>query len=151
MKDYSVQAIVHFAIRDNRTIWRAAIAGAALAAMGMMLHGAHAAETAAPRCMDLAKMKSLVSAHGAKWIDLTHDQFEFMRAISVMSPHTVDGLPFGDKAALARSAAEGGSSSMIVFLDGERACDAMPVPQVLVDMLNEVAEVKHEPPQGVDQ
>jgi hypothetical protein len=98
--------------------------------------------------MELAEMKSRVaSTNGATWIDLTQDQFQFLRGVSIMAPHTPEGIPYGGAAALARN----GDKSLVVFIDASRACDIMPVPQALVTLLNEVGDVQHEPPQGQDQ
>lgn len=147
MKGMNIQSVAHFAIRDNRTLVRGAIAVVALAAMGE-IHAARAEDSSPPHsCIDLTEMKSIVSTHGATWIDLTQDQFQFLRAISVMAPRSPQGMPYGGKAALARKA----DNSIIVFLDGARACDAMPVPQSIVDLLNEVGDVLHEPTPGQDQ
>jgi hypothetical protein len=98
-------------------------------------------------CMAVEKMKALAESHDAKWIELTHDQWSFLRTISAISPATPKGFPYGDKAALARN----GDKSIVVFIDGSRACDVMPVTQELVTMLNSVEEITHEPPQGVNQ
>lgn len=99
------------------------------------------------RCMDLAKMRAMVVADKATWIDLTQDQWSFLRTISFVSPATAPGFPYGTKAALARN----GDKSLAVFIDGTRACDIMPVSQAIVNALNDVADVQHEPPQGEDQ
>lgn len=101
-------------------------------------------------CIDLTKMKSLADADDAKWIDLTQDQWQFARTLSYILPGTPEGFPYGDKAALARN----GNRSMLIFIDGARACDMMPVSQSIVDALNDVGDIRHEPAppvQGQDQ
>ena len=130
-------------------IVRLAIAGAALAAMAQFkpAFAQHASAPPEHHCMDLAAMKSLAATNEAKWIDLMHDQYNFLRGVSAASPATPEGIPYGANAALARK----GDKSMVVFVDGDRACDIMPAPQALVDMLNDVGEVRHEPVAGQDQ
>ena len=60
----------------------------------------HAAEDAA-RCVDVSAPKRAVEAQHGKWIELTSDQWQFLRGIYAMNPMTPPGLPYGDKAALA--------------------------------------------------
>jgi hypothetical protein len=100
----------------------------------------YAADTTAARCVDVSVPKTAVEAHNGKWIELTSDQWEFLRGIYAMNPATPPGLPYGDKAALAKI--EGNTGGLIFFIDGERACTPMPVPEALLAMMDDVATAK---------
>jgi hypothetical protein len=115
-----------------------ALAGA-LAAMSVAAHAADAG-----RCVDISVPKQAVAAHKGKWIDLSEAQWEFLRGVYAMNPLTPPGLPFGDKAALAK--VEGNSDGLIFFIDGDRACTPMPAPEALLGMMDEIAaaKIKHE-------
>jgi len=75
-----------------------------------------------------------------KWIDVTSEQWQFLRGIYAMNPLTPPGLPYGDKAALAT--VEGNTGGLVFFLDGDRACTPMPVPKELLVMMDDVATAK---------
>ena len=96
------------------------------------------------KCTDIAIPRDAVAAHGGKWIELTHDQWQFLRGIFVLNPLTPAGLPFGDKAVLAQVPEENGG--VVFFIDGLRACTPMAAPHELVDMLHLVGggEIAHE-------
>jgi hypothetical protein len=97
-------------------------------------------------CVDLAVPKQAVAAHNGRWIELTTDQWEFMRGIYAMHPSTPLGLPFGDKAALAQFTDEPGG--LVFFIDGDRACTPMAVPAALLTVIQDVATatIMHEAP-----
>src|SRR5271154_786612 len=82
----------------------------------------HAAEDAA-RCVDVSAPKRAVEAQHGKWIELTSDQWQFLRGIYAMNPMTPAGLLYGDKAALATFDRHDGG--LVFFLDGDRACTPM--------------------------
>jgi hypothetical protein len=80
--------------------------------------------------------------HG-KWIELTSDQWQFLRGIYAMNPLTPPGLPYGDKAALVKI--DGSSGGMVFFLDGDKACTPMAVPDQLLAMMDvATAKISHE-------
>jgi hypothetical protein len=97
-----------------------------------------AAETG--QCVDVSVPKHAIEARNGKWIELTPDQWQFLRGIYAMNPLTPPGLPYGDKAALAT--VEGNSGGLIFFIDGERACTPMSVPDSLLSMMDDVATAK---------
>lgn len=92
------------------------------------------------QCVDVSVPKKEVAARNGKWIELTPDQWQFLRGIYAMNPLTPPGLPYGDKAVLAR--VEGNSGGLVFFIDGERACTPMPVPDTLLSMIDDVATAK---------
>lgn len=97
-----------------------------------------AAETG--QCVDVSVPKHAIEARNGKWIELTPEQWEFLRGIYAMNPLTPPGLPYGDKAALAKI--DGNSGGLIFFIDGDRACTPMPVPETLLSMMDDVAAAK---------
>jgi hypothetical protein len=92
------------------------------------------------QCVDISVPKKAIEARNGKWIELTPDQWQFLRGIYAMNPLTPPGLPYGDKAALAK--VEGNSGGLIFFIDGDRACTPMPVPETLLSMMDDVATAK---------
>src|ERR1700734_4302083 len=111
-----------------------ALAGA-LAGLPQIVAAAESSE-----CVDVSVPKHAIQTHNGKWIQLTGEQWEFLRGIYAMNPLTPPGLPYGDKAALAR--VEGDSGGLIFFIDGDKACTPMPVPQTLLGMMDDVATAK---------
>ena len=92
------------------------------------------------RCVDISAPKKVIEAHHGKWIELTQNQWEFLRGIYAMNPLTPPGLPYGDKAALAK--VDGDSGGLVFFIDGDKACTPMPVPDTLLSMMIDVATAK---------
>jgi hypothetical protein len=111
-----------------------ALAGA-LAALPQIVAAAESGQ-----CVDVSVPKHAIEARNGKWIQLTPEQWEFLRGIYAMNPLTPPGLPYGDKAALAR--VDGNSGGLIFFLDGDKACTPMPVPDKLLAMMDDVATAK---------
>ena len=91
-------------------------------------------------CADIAGQKAVVAEHHGRWIELDSNQWQFLRGIYAMNPLTPPGLPYGDKAALAR--VDGNSGGLIFFIDGERACTPMSVPDTLLTMMDDVATAR---------
>ena len=108
---------------------------AALTVLPQMVFAADAG-----RCVDVAVPKKAIEARNGKWIELTADQWQFLRGIYAMNPTTPPGLPYGDKAALAQIDGDGGG--LVFFIDGDRACTPMPVPKQLLVMMDDVATAK---------
>ena len=82
-----------------------------------------AADNPAGRCVDVSVPKNAITARNGRWIELTNEQWEFMRGIYAMNPETPAGLPYGDK-----------------------ACTPMPIPVELIAMMRDVATdtISHE-------
>jgi hypothetical protein len=96
------------------------------------------------RCIDISVPKDAIMARNGKWIELTTEQWQFMRGIYAMNPETPAGLPYGDKAVLAQ--VDGNKGGMVFFIDGNKACTPMPIPVELVAMMQDVATdtINHE-------
>jgi hypothetical protein len=111
-----------------------ALAGA-LAILPQIVAAAKSAQ-----CVDVSVPKHAIEARNGKWIQLTPEQWEFLRGIYAMNPLTPPGLPYGDKAALAK--VDGNDGGLIFFIDGDKACTPMPVPDKLLAMMDDVATAK---------
>src|SRR5579863_6757073 len=105
---------------------------------------AFAGDNLTSRCVDVSVPKNLISERNGRWIELTVDQWQFLRGIYAMNPQTPPGLPYGDRAVLAQLS--GDTGGMIFFIDGDKACTPMPVPSELVSMMQDVATntINHE-------
>jgi hypothetical protein len=99
-----------------------------------------AADNAAGRCVDASVPRQVIESRNGKWIELTPEQWEFLRGIYAMNPLTPPGLPYGDKAVLAK--VEGSAGGLVFFIDGDKACTPMPVPDTLLSMMDDVATAK---------
>ena len=62
-----------------------------------------AGENVTNRCVELSVPKNAVIARNGKWIELTSKQWQFLRGVYALNPDTTQGLPYGDKAVLARA------------------------------------------------
>jgi hypothetical protein len=62
-----------------------------------------ASENVTSSCVDVSVPRNAVIARNGQWIELTSKQWQFLRGVYVLNPQTPPGLPYGDKAVLARS------------------------------------------------
>lgn len=127
----------------TRTLIRLAIHAVALLAMAALYLASFRAH-AAGLCVDVAVPKAAIAARGGRWMELTRDQWQFLRGVYVLNPNTGAGLPYGQGAALA--SVDGKEGGLAFFIDGPLACTPMALPRVLVEMLNDVgaSRIKHE-------
>lgn len=90
-------------------------------------------------CTDIEKAKA-----GMVWTEISSAQWQFLRGVFAVNPMTPPGLPFGDRAVLAHVSGELGG--IVWFIDGDKACDGMPVPPDLIQMLSDVGAgvIEHE-------
>ena len=76
----------------------------------------------------------------SKWIELTQEQWQFLRGVYVLNSETPPGLPYGDKAVLAQLENIAGGS--VFFIDGDKGCTRMPAPPALLTLTDNVATAK---------
>ena len=112
----------------------------AIAGVLAILPGFALADESKPQCVDISVPKKVIEARKGKWIELTPDQWEFLRGIYAMNPLTPPGLPYGDKAVLAK--VDGDAGGLVFFIDGDKACTPMPVPDTLLSMMDDVATAR---------
>jgi hypothetical protein len=89
----------------------------------------------AGRCIGLEKVRT----SGAV-IELTEEQFQFVRAFYMGSPPTSKELPPGDKAFIAKSNnPEDGEENVVAgLIDGDQVCAILPAPgwlQIIIDQV----------------
>jgi len=115
---------------------------ASLGALALVFAMAAATAQEMP-CAALAGYKKSIVARGGRWIELTPEQWQFVRGVAAEAPFTPTALPPGDRAALAE--APGDDGGVILFIDGDEACGPLPFPANWVVMLQEVGagEIKH--------
>ena len=115
-----------------------------LAAVISAPHVAFAADSAAHYCVNSSIPRQAIEARNGRWIELTSEQWQFLRGIYAMNPETPPGLPYGDKAVLAQL--DSSSSGLVFFIDGEKACTPMRAPPKLMALMQEVAtgSINHE-------
>jgi hypothetical protein len=103
-----------------------------------------AGDNYASHCVDASVPRGLIEARSGRWIELTPNQWQFLRGIYAMNPQTPPGLPYGDRAVLAQLAGDEGG--MVFFIDGDKACTPMQVPRELVAMMRDIAinTINHE-------
>jgi hypothetical protein len=114
-----------------------------VSALTLFPHFAFAGDMAT-RCVSVDVPKDAITARHGKWIELTSEQWQFLRGIYAMNPTTPPGLPYGDRAVLAQIT--GDSGGLIFFIDGQKACTPMPVPGELLALMQDVgtATIPHE-------
>jgi hypothetical protein len=115
-----------------------------LAALMTAPNLAFAEDNAAGLCVDVSIPRDATKARNGRWIELTPQQWQFLRGIYVMNPYTPPGLPYGDKAALAE--VDSSSGGVVFFIDGEKACTPLRAPPQLLALMQEVATggINHE-------
>jgi len=108
----------------------------ALAALTIAPQPALSADDMVRWCVDVAVPHDEIVARDGKWIELTPDQWQFLRGVYAMNPQTPPGLPYGDKAVLART--KDNAAGLVFFIDGDKACTPMLVPPELLTLMQEV-------------
>jgi hypothetical protein len=100
----------------------------------------------ANRRVDLATVRAATTGQNGKLIELTSDQWQFLRGVYAMNPEAPPGLPDGDKAVLRLGG--GDSNGLLFFVDGDKACTPMNAPPALLSLIDQVAvgDSNHEGP-----
>jgi hypothetical protein len=91
----------------------------------------------ANRFVDLATLRAATTGQNSKLIELTSDQWQFLRGIYAMNPEAPPGLPYGDKAVFTLGG--GDSNGLLFFVDGDKACTPMNAPPALLSLMDQVA------------
>jgi hypothetical protein len=109
-----------------------------------LLPHASLAESPFTRCVEVSQVRDAILGANGSWTEVTSDQWQFLRGIYAMNPGTPAGLPYGDKAVLARINRDPGG--VVFFIDGDRACTPMRAPPELLAMMQDVetATISHE-------
>jgi hypothetical protein len=89
------------------------------------------------RCVDLAAVSAATTGHNGKLIELTPDQWQFLRGIYARNLETPPGLPCGAEAVLAH--VDGAPDGLVFFVDGDKACTPMHAPRGLLSLMDQFA------------
>jgi len=121
-----------------RTAWLGAVISTAL----LTASAAHARAAGvfdkwlnedSPQCVPVSAFKPVSAV-----TDLTHDQFQFVRALYVALPPISRDLPPGDHAIMALA----GGDVMLALVDGDEACARFLAPDFIQGMLIKIGEGK---------
>ena len=93
-------------------------------------------------CVEEKKMQAEVEAQGGRWSEMSIGQYHFLEGIYAMNPLTPEGLPPGTGAVFASDVE--GKKGMIFWKKGSMVCSPMPAPEVLMDLVKQIATGKGE-------
>ena len=88
-------------------------------------------------CIDPATVAAAIKAQGVRRIEITSEQWRFLRGIYAMNVDAPPGLPFGENAVLALRGDD--SDSLLFFIDGDKPCAPMHAPPALFSLMEQVA------------
>ncbi len=91
----------------------------------------------ANRSVDLATARAATTGQDSKVIELTSDQWQFLRGVYAMNLEAPPGLPDGDKAVF--TPGSGDSSGLLFFVDGDKSGAPMSAPPALLSLMDQVA------------
>ena len=91
----------------------------------------------ADRCVDLPTVRAATTGEKNKLIELTSDQWQFLRGIYTMNPEAPAGLLDGDKAVLRLG--DGDSTGLLFFVDRDKACTPMNASPALLSLMEQLA------------
>ena len=88
------------------------------------------------RCVGLAKLSAAINGQDGKLIEITPDQWRFLRGVYAMNPEAPSGLPHGDSAVLAQD--RGDLDGLLFFVDGDKSCAPVHAPPTLLSLMEQV-------------
>ena len=89
----------------------------------------------------LDMLRAAINDQDSKPIEITPDQWKFLRGVYAMNPEAPCGLPYGNNAVLAQDG--GDSDGLLFFMDGDRLCAPMHAPPALLSLMERVAMADH--------
>ena len=92
----------------------------------------------ANRSVDLATLRATTTGHDSKLIELTSDQWQFLRGVYAMNPEAPTGLPPGDRAVFRPG--RGDANGLLFFVDGDKAGTPMNAPPALLSLMDRFAD-----------
>jgi hypothetical protein len=98
----------------------------------------------ANRCVDLATVRPATTGQNSEPIELTSDQWQFLRGVYAMNLEAPPGLPHGDQAVFTLGGDD--SDGLLFFVDGDKACTPMNAPPALLSLMDQVAlgDINHQ-------
>ena len=89
----------------------------------------------ASRCVDVATVRAAVQGQESKLIEITPDQWRFLRGVYAMNAEAPPGLPCGDDVVLAQGGGE--SDGLLFFVDGDKLGAPMHAPPALLSLMEQ--------------
>jgi hypothetical protein len=89
----------------------------------------------------LGTLRAAINDQDSKPIEITPDQWKFLRGVYAMNPEAPCGLPYGDNAVLAQDG--GDSDGLLFFMDGDRLCAPVHAPPALLSLMERVTMADH--------
>ena len=89
----------------------------------------------------LGTPRAAINDQDSKPIEITPDQWKFLRGVYAMNPEAPCGLPYGDNAVLAQDG--GDSDGLLFFMDGDRLCAPVHAPPALLSLMERVTMADH--------
>jgi hypothetical protein len=89
----------------------------------------------------LGTLRAAINDPDSKPIEITPDQWKFLRGVYAMNPEAPCGLPYGDDAVLAQDG--GDPDGLLFFMDGDRPSAPVHAPSALLSLMERVAMADH--------
>ena len=89
----------------------------------------------------LGTTRAAINDQDSKSIEITPDQWKFLRGVYAMNPEAPCGLPYGDNAVLAQDG--GNPGGLLFFMDGDRPCAPVHAPPALLSLMERVTMDDH--------
>jgi hypothetical protein len=89
----------------------------------------------------LGTLRAVINDQDSRPIEVTPDQWKFLRGVYAMNPEAPSGLPYGDNAVLAQDG--GDSDDLLFFMDGDKLCAPMHAPPALLSLMERITMADH--------
>ena len=90
----------------------------------------------ANRSVELTAVHGAINGQDGKPIEITPNQWQFLRGVYAMNPEAPRGLPYGNNAVLAQDSRD--SDGLLFFIDGNKVCVPMHAPPALLSLMERV-------------
>jgi hypothetical protein len=91
----------------------------------------------ANRPLDVATVRAAITGQDSKPIEITSNQWRFLRGVYAMNPEAPRGLPCGDNAVLAQDSSD--TDGLLFFVDRDKPSAPMRAPPTLLSLMDRVA------------
>ena len=91
-------------------------------------------------CKPLVDAKNHFVDAEHKWINLSHDQWQFARGLFVSAAETPLAIPPGESAAVVRGPENGGA--VLIWIDGDQTCNGILITESVYQFIMDVGEGK---------
>jgi hypothetical protein len=87
----------------------------------------------------LGTLRAAINDQDGRPIEITPNQWQFLRGVYAMNPEAPCGLPYGDYAVLAQDSCD--SDGLLFFIDGNKACAPMHAPPARLSLIERVTSL----------